>query len=73
MMKYANKHGASGVAYWDFGIDYVDVQFVTSSRVYRYTYQVTGYTQVRRMKQLGLAGRGLSTYIARNKDVLRFI
>lgn len=73
MMKYANRHGNSGVAEFDFGADWIDVRFVTSARVYRYTFQVTGYAQVRRMKQLGIAGRGLSTYIARNKDVLRFI
>lgn len=73
MMKYANRHGNSGVELWDFDADSVSIKFVTSARVYRYTFQVTGYAQVRRMKQLGIAGRGLSTYIAKNKDVLRFI
>jgi len=63
MKRYKNLEGNSGVYAFEIGTDYIKVQFREGS-LYKYSYLNPGIKAVERMKQLALAGRGLSTYIS---------
>jgi hypothetical protein len=79
MKRYANLSGASGVASFDEGPDFIKVLFGEHDDVvYVYDHVVPGATHVARMKALAVEGRGLSTYISqhvrdqyRRKELLR--
>ncbi len=66
MPAYANKHGKSGVAFYELGAKSIFVTF-WSGRTYVYTDASAGAAAVGKMKLLARAGRGLATFIARNK------
>ena len=63
MITYTNQ-GVSGVIAYQFGMDYIDVQF-KGGTTYRYNYEQTGSQTVKRMKILATQGQGLSTFISR--------
>ncbi len=65
MKRYRNLDGHSGVVAYAIADDAIDVKF-TGGDVYRYSYRTPGPAHVEAMKALALAGRGLSTYIARH-------
>jgi len=66
MKKYLNKSRNSGVARYQTGSTYIDIEFIDGS-TYRYSYNKPGKEHVELMKKLAAAGAGLSTYI--NKHV----
>lgn len=63
--RYSNQHGNSGVTAYEFGPDYIDVQFRNESR-YRYDGQVPGPQHVETMKKLASQGQNLATYISQH-------
>ena len=65
MKKYKNLSGNSGVAAYENAKDAVTIRFTTSS-VYIYTNQSAGSGNIRQMKLLALAGKGLGTFIDTN-------
>ena len=64
MERYANFGGGSSVAAFEFGEDWITIQFRDWSR-YLYTYQSAGSATIERMKELAVGGRGLGRYINR--------
>ncbi|MBI4500365.1 MAG: hypothetical protein HY700_04315 [Gemmatimonadetes bacterium] len=60
---YQNLSGDSGVTYYEIGTESVAVQFRNGS-IYVYDYTRPGPLHVERLKELAIAGRGLSTYIS---------
>ena len=67
MKRYANLSGKSGVIAYAIGKDFVDVKFRGRDEVYRYSERSAGKQAVEAMKEFALAGRGLSTFIAREQ------
>jgi hypothetical protein len=57
-----NNSGNSGVEFYEIENDDIIVQFV-DGRIYRYTYASAGEKNIERMKQLAIAGVGLTTFI----------
>ena len=72
MRKYANLHGNSGVSEFLPAEESITIQFRDDDKLYVYSYSITGKQHVDIMKSLATAGRGLSTYIAKNKSRLKF-
>lgn len=66
MKHYRNLSGHSGVIAYEIGADVIAVKF-RDGGAYWYTHASAGPVHVEAMKQLAVAGRGLSTYIARNQ------
>jgi hypothetical protein len=64
MEKYLNRDGNSGVTGYEIGTDGISVQF-NHNAVYLYTYKSAGKKVIEKMKELAVAGKGLSTYISR--------
>lgn len=64
MKRYANKGGNSNVLTYDYGNDYITIQF-GSGRPYTYSYDSAGKENVETMKQLADAGQGLNSYVMR--------
>lgn len=62
MKKYKNLSGKSSVATFELAKDSVKVRF-TNQSVYLYSNQATGMDNVRQMKTLAEAGKGLGTFI----------
>jgi hypothetical protein len=65
MKKYKNLGGKSAVAQYEVAKDSVTIRFTTHA-VYIYTNQSAGSENIRKMKTLALAGKGLSAYIENN-------
>jgi hypothetical protein len=65
MHRYRNLDGNSGVSFYEYGPDFIRLQFLGGS-IYRFDYQRPGQTHVEQMKELAQAGRGLSTYLSRH-------
>jgi hypothetical protein len=65
MEKYRNLGGNSAVAAYELAKDSVKIGFTTHA-VYLYTNQSAGSGNIRKMKTLALAGKGLSTFIDTN-------
>jgi len=61
---YKSLSGDSGVVSYDLGADSITLQFKDGA-VYLYNYEKPGREHVERMKQLAIAGSGLSTYVSR--------
>ena len=72
MKKYANLHGNSGVSEYSISKESIKIKFRNDHKIYIYSYSVTGRNHVQMLKSLAESGRGLATYIAKNKDVLKF-
>ena len=67
MNPYTSSSGkASGVTAYETGSDFIIVQFKAKEK-YTYSYNSAGRAAVEKMKELALAGKGLSTYITKNK------
>jgi len=65
MEKYKNLGGNSSVATYEIAKDSMKIGF-TSHSVYLYTNQSAGSENIRKMKTLAEAGKGLSTFIDKN-------
>ncbi|MCE3278665.1 MAG: hypothetical protein K0S44_856 [Bacteroidetes bacterium] len=57
-----NNSGTSGVEFYEIENKDIIVQFIDGS-IYKYTYNSAGEEAVEKMKELALAGKGLTTYI----------
>lgn len=57
-----NNSGTSGVEFYEIENEDIVVQYV-DGRIYRYTYASAGKENIEKMKQLAIAGVGLTTYI----------
>ena len=66
MIAYRDIDGDSGVLAYEFGADYIDVQFKGTPRIYRYSYQSAGRENVETMKVLAKNGDGLNSFINKN-------
>lgn len=62
MISYGNYGGDSSVSAYDYGDDYIEVEFDDGS-TYTYTYASAGVGNVEEMKQLADCGEGLNSYI----------
>jgi hypothetical protein len=65
---YLNLSGTSGIAFYETGSTFIRVWF-HDGRLYTYTYESAGCDNIERMKELAVAGRGLSTYISQHPEV----
>ena len=65
MERYKTAEGDSGIIAYEYGNDYIRVQFSTGA-IYRYTYKSAGSHNIERMKALARSGDGLNTYINTN-------
>lgn len=66
MKPYRNLSARSGVVAYAIGKDFIDVEFSGGSR-YRYSVASAGADDIGEMKRRAVAGRGLSTFIAREQ------
>ncbi len=68
MQPYRNLSGKSGVSAYEYGDDWIGVQF---KRGFTYKYQASkiGTAHISTMKRLADSGAGLATYISKNPDV----
>jgi hypothetical protein len=57
-----NNSGTSGVEFYEIENKDIIVQFIDGS-IYKYTYNSAGEEAIEKMKELALAGKGLTTYI----------
>lgn len=64
--KGKSKGKPSNVQEYRLGTDYIDVRFVRSEIIYRYSYLKTGKLHVEKMKRLAITGEGLNAYIMKN-------
>lgn len=62
MQHYKNLGGDSNVAAYEYGSDFIRVQFKDGS-IYLYTSSSAGAKNIERMKQLADSGRGLNSFI----------
>ncbi len=65
MERYKDIDGDSGVTGYEYGADYIRVQFSTGA-IYLYTYESAGSHNIERMKTLARSGDGLNAYINTN-------
>lgn len=64
MPAYANNGGDSGVSSYEYGEDWIEVEFAKGKyRYYMYTYGSTGQIHIEVMKGLADRGQGLNSYI----------
>lgn len=63
MERYKNLAGNSGVVAYEIGSDFIKVEFRGGS-IYLYNYHSAGKENIERMKELAMAGKGLSTFIS---------
>ena len=62
MKAYRNIDGDSGVAAYEYGSDWIRVQFTTGA-VYEYSYASAGRGNIEEMKRLADSGDGLNAFI----------
>jgi hypothetical protein len=62
MQRYRNLSGASGVRFFEIGLNYIIVQF-SEGATYTYSYNSAGANHIENMKTLAIAGSGLNGYI----------
>ena len=63
MVPYKNSAGNSGVMAYAIGDDSISIQFVDGT-IYVYTNKSAGVGNIKHMKELAKAGKGLSTFIS---------
>jgi hypothetical protein len=66
MRRYIDKSGHDAITHYEHGIDSIKVRFA-SGHEYEFTHGSAGETNVNRMKQLSVAGSGLTSFIAANQ------
>ncbi len=64
MERYLNLGGDSGVVAYQIGHDSIEVQF-SDGKIYLYTVQSTGPSNIETMQRLAVAGQGLNSFISR--------
>lgn len=64
MERYKDIDRDSGVIGYEYGADYIRVQFSTGA-TYLYTYESAGASNIEIMKKLARNGNGLNAYINR--------
>jgi hypothetical protein len=64
MTPYENLSGDSGVVAYETADSFIKVQFRHSAEVYVYDGTSPGMSDVNKMKELAMAGKGLATYIS---------
>jgi hypothetical protein len=62
MKSYKDIDGDSGVVAYEYGADFIRVQFSTGS-IYLYTYKSAGHQNIETMKRLADSGNGLNAFI----------
>ena len=62
MKRYRNLKGDAGILSYDYGVDWIRVQF-TRGGIYEYTSLGVGVANIREMKRLADLGDGLTTFI----------
>ncbi len=68
MQGYANNGGDSGVSGYEYGDDYIIIEFKEGkNRFYKYTYLSAGRSAVDQMKNLADVGHGLNSYVSTYK------
>ena len=72
MRPYLNKSGRSGVSQYEITDDSIIIIFLNSRTRYLYSNSLTSEYHVSSMKKYAVAGIGLSTYITKHRDVLKF-
>ena len=65
MQRYSDIDRDSGVVAYEFGADFIRVQFSDGS-IYLYTYRSAGSQKIEAMKSLADRGDGLNAYINRH-------
>ena len=63
MKPYRHRGGEAGVVAYDYGVDWIRLQFAGSSRIYEYPRGRIGAVNLGVMKRLADAGRGLTTFV----------
>ena len=71
MQKYANVSRKSGVDSFEITDSAIKVRFKNNAKIYTYTVAQNG-SHVATMKQLAKSGKGLSGYIGKYRDTLKF-
>ena len=64
MTRYKNLGGKSGIVAYEYGDDYIRVEFKDGAR-YLYTYESADPDNIEEMKQLAENGQGLNSFINR--------
>ncbi len=67
---YKNKNGNSNVSHYEIGLNFIRVKFNGIRKLYTYGYGKAGITNVEKMKDLAISGRGLNGYINQNVNDL---
>ncbi len=62
MKPYRHPDGEAGVVAYDYGGDWIKLQFA-GGRIYEYTERSIGAGNLRAMKRLADSGRGLTTFV----------
>lgn len=60
---YKNSTGNGGVEKYEIGPDWIKIRFVSSEKIYVYSYSLQGKKFVEKMKLLAQQGKGLTTFI----------
>jgi hypothetical protein len=68
MKKYADLSGDSGIVAYDYGDDWIRIQFKRGG-TYEYRSADIGAAHVANLKRLADSGDGLNTYISQNPEV----
>ena len=71
MQPYANLSGNSGVESFKTDDESITVKFRNNAKRYKYSAAQNG-SHIATMKQLANSGKGLSAYIGKNKQILKF-
>jgi hypothetical protein len=71
MEKYKNLGGQSSVSQYEIGEDYITIEFVKKddddgSNTYKYTYESAGSHNIEKMKEIAMAGEGLTSFVNEN-------
>jgi hypothetical protein len=66
MARYKNHTGRSNITSYNVGKDFIQVSFMGSDKVYKYSHASAGKDHIDEMKKLAESGTGLSSYIAKN-------
>lgn len=66
---YKALHGNAGIARYAFGDDFILIVFQQGREVYVYNDQVSGKSNIEKMKKLADEGKGLSGFISRSREL----
>ena len=62
MKPYRNRSGDAGIVAYDYGRDWIQLQFA-GGKIYEYTASGVGAVNVKKMMQLADSGDGLTTFV----------